>query len=213
MYKASMNVANVVVEWRYRRYPHSRSCNMYKQLSLYVDISNKILSISSSYLLQKYPLLQFASATWYRIDSSISYHISYQWFSISSCHTMYQLYDTTLMQTTIFLPSCHQKQILWLKLWYPILRMYHTSIHNNLATSRCRKMMCRHSSLFYSKEKTAGNRSSGGSLCLLLPNKWLKKQAQKRSWAQTQASTKRVMSSKKQAQNAEASTAVILGYR
>ena len=61
---------------------------------VYVDISNKILSISSSYLLQKYPLLQFASATWYRIDSSISYHISYQWFSISSCHTMYQLYDT-----------------------------------------------------------------------------------------------------------------------
>ena len=123
---------------------YSRSCNMYKykQLSLYVDISNKILSIYSSYLLQKYALLQFASATWYRIDSSISYHISYQWFSISSCHTMYQLYDTMLTQT-LLLPSCHQKQILWLKLWYPVLRMYHTSIHNNLATSRCRKMMCR----------------------------------------------------------------------
>jgi len=47
-----------------------------------------------------------------------------------------------------------------------------------------------HSSLFYSKEKTAGNRSSGGSFVLALANKWPQK-----------ASTKKVMSSNKQAQN------------
>ena len=106
----------------------------------HVDISNKILSISSLYIYCKSII---CSDLHRQLDILLAalYHIISMMYSIFSSHTMYQLYDTTLMQA-LFLPSRHQKQILWLKLWYPVLRM-HTSIHNNLATSRCRKMMCR----------------------------------------------------------------------